>query len=83
MVRDGQLQAGGIVADVKIARGTLVKAVDNLAEVSARQIPMLPPLEGLGDRQERPSQLLVVRSPGILTEEALDPLWRVCHTLSL
>ena len=81
-VRDGELQAGGVVADVEIARCALVKVVDDLAEVAAGQISVLSPLEGLGEGQERPPQLLFVRSPGILAEQALDPLGRVFHTVS-
>jgi hypothetical protein len=73
-VRDGELQWGGVVADVEIARWALVKVVDDLAEVPAGQISVLPPLEGLGEGQERRPQLLFVRSPGILAEQALDPL---------
>ena len=80
-VRNGKLQADGVVADVEIARWALVKAVDDLAQIPAGEIPVLPPLEGLGDGHERSPQLLFVRSSSILAEQALDALRRVCHTL--
>src|SRR5436309_10677401 len=79
-VRDRQLQAAGVVADIEIARRALVKAVDDLAEVTAGEVAVLPPLESFGDAHERSPQLLFVRGAGILTEQALDPLGRVCHT---
>lgn len=58
----------------QVSRCTLVKPMDDLGQLSTAELPSLPALEVLSDGRERPPQLLLVGSSGILAEEALDPL---------
>src|SRR5437762_10858572 len=55
--------------------------MDDLAELPAAELAALPALEGLGDGHESPTQFFLVCVRGVLTQEALDPLGRVHHTL--
>ena len=56
--------------------------MDDVAQLPAAELAVLPALEGLGDGHEGSTELFLVRLPAMLTQETLDPLWRVCHTLS-
>ena len=51
-------------------------------ELRAAELAVLPALEGLGDGHEGSTELFLVRPSAMLTQETLDLLWRVCHTLS-
>jgi hypothetical protein len=55
--------------------------MDDVAELRAAELTVLPALEGLGDGHESATELFLVRPSGLLTQETLDPLGRVCHTL--
>jgi hypothetical protein len=57
--------------------------MDDLAQLPAAQLSALPPLEGFSDGAEGATQLLFMCSLCVLTEETLDPLGCLCHTLSL
>src|SRR6266508_998138 len=57
--------------------------MDDVTQVPAAELAVLPALEGLGDGHESSTQFFLVRLFGMLTQEALYPLGRVCHTLSL
>ena len=57
--------------------------MDDVTQVPAAELAVLPALEGLGDGHESSTEFFLVRFSGMLTQEALEPLGRVCQTLSL
>src|SRR5437867_1107509 len=79
---DGHVQMGGVVANPQISGRTLVKCVDDRAQLAAVQLLALPSLKRLGNGKECPPQFLFVCDGRILAEEAFDSLRRVSHTSS-
>src|SRR5206468_3835890 len=78
-VGHGRLQMSRVVTHVQIPSRTLMESVDDLTQLPTAKLAVFPPLEGLSDCHQGPTELLLVRSGRVLTKESLDPLRRIPH----
>jgi len=78
-IRHGCLELVRVVTNVELPRGTLVEPMDELTQIAASKLALLPALERFSDRQKSATQLLLMRRGRALTEKAFHSLWDVRH----